>query len=129
MLRLDWYRRIAPYVGVQSGKGRQDYFRTTAGGAVYGVGAEGALTGFGAGKKRPEFGGGILIDDPIQALDALTVRREKCNLWYSQALYSRRNAAHTPILLIMQRLHEKRPRGICACDRGRSVAHSLHPGC
>ena len=103
----DWYRRIAPYVGVQSGKGRQDYFRTTAGGAVYGVGAEGALTGFGAGKKRPEFGGGILIDDPIQALDALTVRREKCNLWYSQALYSRRNAAHTPILLIMQRLHEK----------------------
>ena len=71
------------------------------------MGAEGALTGFGAGKKRPEFGGGILIDDPIQALDALTVRREKCNLWYSQALYSRRNAAHTPILLIMQRLHEK----------------------
>ena len=49
----DWYRRIAPYVGVQPGKGRQDYFRTTAGGAVYGVGAEGALTGFGAGKKRP----------------------------------------------------------------------------
>ena len=45
--------------------------------------------------------------NPIQALAALTVRREKCNLWYSQALYSRRNAAHTPILLIMQRLHEK----------------------
>lgn len=64
---------------MQSGKGRQDYFRTTVGGAVYGVGAEGALTGFGAGRKRPEFGGGIVIDDPIQALDALTVRREKCN--------------------------------------------------
>ena len=68
----DWYRRIAPYVGVQSGKGRQDYFRTTVGGAVYGVGAEGALTGFGAGRKRPEFGGGIVIDDPIHGADALT---------------------------------------------------------
>lgn len=39
-------------------------------------------------------------------MDALTIRREKCNLWYSQALYSRRNASHTPVMLIMQRLHE-----------------------
>lgn len=103
----DWYREAAPYVGVESGKGRQDFFRTSPGGAVYGVGTEGSLTGFGAGKKRPEFGGGIVIDDPLAAVDALTVRREKCNQWYSQALYSRRNAAHTPVLLIMQRLHEQ----------------------
>lgn len=102
----DWYRKAAPYVGVEAGKGRQDYFRTRLGGAVYGVGAEGSLTGFGAGKKRPEFGGGIIIDDPLMAMDALTVRREKCNNWYSQALYSRRNSTSTPVLLIMQRLHE-----------------------
>lgn len=103
----DWYRQAAPYVGVESGKGRQDYFRTAQGGAVYGVGTEGSLTGFGAGKKRPEFGGGIVIDDPLVAMDALTVRRDKCNTWYSQALYSRRNSTRTPILLIMQRLHEQ----------------------
>lgn len=103
----DWYRAMAPYVGIESGKGRQDWFRTAHGGAVYGVGTEGSLTGFGAGKKRPEFGGGIVIDDPLAALDALTVRREKCNAWYSQALYSRRNSTTTPILLIMQRLHEQ----------------------
>ena len=103
----DWYRKAAPYVGVESGKGRQDYFRTALGGAVYGVGTEGSLTGFGAGKTRPEFGGGIVIDDPLAAIDALTVRREKCNNWYSQALYSRRNSTNTPVLLIMQRLHEQ----------------------
>lgn len=102
----DWYRAAAPYVGVEAGKGRQDYFRTTLGGAVYGVGAEGSLTGFGAGKKRKEFGGAIVIDDPLAAMDALTIRREKCNAWYSQALYSRRNSTATPVLLIMQRLHE-----------------------
>jgi len=102
----DWYRTAAPYVGVASGKDKQNYFRTTAGGAVYGVGTEGSLTGFGAGRKRREFGGGIVIDDPLVAMDALTIRREKCNTWYSQALYSRRNSAHTPVLLIMQRLHE-----------------------
>ena len=33
--------------------------------------------------------------------------RESCNLWYSQTLYSRRNADATPVLLIMQRLHER----------------------
>lgn len=102
-----WYQRIFPYVGVQPGKGRQDYFRTAAGGAVYGVGVGGTITGFGAGKKRPEFGGGIIIDDPLQAMDATSVtEREKCNRWYSQVLYSRRNSATTPIMLIMQRLHE-----------------------
>lgn len=103
----DWYRAAAPYVGVVSGKGRQDYFRTSYGGAVYGVGTEGSLTGFGAGKKRPEFGGGIVIDDPLAAVDALTVRRDKCNTWYSQSLYSRRNSTSTPVMLIMQRLHEQ----------------------
>lgn len=103
----DWYAYAFPYVGVEPGKGRQDYFMTAAGGSVYGVGVGGTITGFGAGKKRPEFGGGIVIDDPIQAKDAnsLTVR-ERCNQWYTQVLYSRRNADHTPILLIMQRLHE-----------------------
>lgn len=103
----DWYRKAAPYVGVESGKGRQDFFKTLQGGAVYGVGTEGSLTGFGAGKTRREFGGGIVIDDPLAAIDALTVRREKCNQWYSQALYSRRNSTNTPVMLIMQRLHEK----------------------
>lgn len=93
-------------MGVLPGKGRQDYFCTTTGGTVYGVGTEGSLTGFGAGKKHKEFGGGIVIDDPLAAVDALTVRCEKCNNWFSQVLYSRRNAAHTPIMLIMQLLYE-----------------------
>lgn len=103
----DWYHKVFPYVGVEPGSGRQDYFTTPASGSVYGVGVGGTITGFGAGKKRLEFGGGIVIDDPIQAKDAYSVAmRERCNQWYSQVLYSRRNAAHTPVMLIMQRLHE-----------------------
>ena len=104
----DWYRTAFPYVGVLPGKGRQDQFSTPAGGSVYGVGVGGTITGFGAGKKRREFGGGIVIDDPLQAKDAYSEAvRESCNLWYSQTLYSRRNADATPVLLIMQRLHER----------------------
>ena len=103
----DFYTAMFPYVGVQPGKGRQDYFTTPAGGAVYGVGVGGTITGFGAGKKRQDFGGGIIIDDPLQAQDAYSVAmRERCNTWYTQTLYSRRNCDTTPVLLIMQRLHE-----------------------
>lgn len=103
----DWYRRAFPYVGVMPGEGRQDQFSTPAGGSVYGVGVGGTITGFGAGTKRPGFGGGIVIDDPLQAQDAYSAaKRDGCNLWYTQTLYSRRNSDATPVLLIMQRLHE-----------------------
>lgn len=102
----DWYRSVFPWVCVE-GKGRQDQFATTLGGSVYGVGVGGTITGFGAGKKRLEFGGGIVIDDPLQARDAYSEAvREGCNTWYSQVLYSRRNHDTTPVMLIMQRLHE-----------------------
>ena len=104
----DWYMKAFPYVGVEPGKGRQERFTTPSGGSVYGVGIGGTITGFGAGKKRPEFGGGIVIDDPLQAIDAYSeAKRDGCNRWYSQTLYSRRNSSHTPVLLIMQRLHEQ----------------------
>ncbi|MFI3270837.1 MAG: phage terminase large subunit [Pseudomonadota bacterium] len=102
----DWYREMAPFVGIRRDKGRQEYFKTSRGGSVYGVGVGGTITGFGAGKKRPEFGGGIIVDDPLSADDALSVaKREGCNEWYSKVLYSRRNATHTPMMFIMQRLH------------------------
>lgn len=104
----DWYRRAFPYVGVLPGEGRQDQFSTPSGGSVYGVGVGGTITGFGAGRKRREFGGGIVIDDPLQAKDACSEAiRERCNTWYTQTLYSRRNSDATPVLLIMQRLHER----------------------
>ncbi len=104
----DWYRRAYPYVGVLPGEGRQDQFGTPSGGSVYGVGVGGTITGFGAGKKRREFGGGIVIDDPLQAKDAYSeAKRDGCNTWYTQTLYSRRNSDATPVLLIMQRLHEQ----------------------
>ncbi|MBQ7607972.1 MAG: phage terminase large subunit [Desulfovibrionaceae bacterium] len=104
----DWYHKIYPHVGVLPGKGRQDYFTTPKGGSVYAVGVGGTITGFGAGKKRPGFGGGIVIDDPLQAQDAYSqAKREGCNTWYTQTLYSRRNSDDTPVLLIMQRLHEQ----------------------
>lgn len=115
-LGSDWYRSIidsewgahVDMVGEKAG-GRQDYFKTIEGGSVKAVGVGGGITGFGAGKLREEFGGCIVIDDPLKAQDARSAAmRQSCIDWYHGTLESRRNRKDdpkTPVLLIMQRLH------------------------
>jgi predicted phage terminase large subunit-like protein len=71
-------------------------------------GAGGTITGYGAGKHRPGFGGAILIDDPIKPEDARseTIRQNVLD-WFPSTLESRKNSPDTPIIIIMQRLHEE----------------------
>lgn len=100
----DWYRSIFP--AVKLAKTAADHFCTTAGGQIYGVGMGGSITGFGAGLKRKEFGGAIVLDDPLKSDEAryetaLRHGRE----WYTGTLLSRKNHKDTPVILIMQRLH------------------------
>jgi predicted phage terminase large subunit-like protein len=83
-------------------------WRTTRGGALYAVGTGGSVTGMGAGKFREEFGGAIIIDDPHKADEARSdTIREGVIEWYQNTLQSRVNSPRTPIILIMQRLHER----------------------
>ena len=115
-LEAEWYRDMVDedwgaevkMVG-EKASGRQDFFHTANGGAVKAVGTGGGITGFGAGKLRKEFGGCILIDDPIKPLDARSpAERQKCIDYYHNTLESRRNrktAPKTPVVLIMQRVH------------------------
>ncbi|WP_438967001.1 hypothetical protein [Flavobacterium sp.] len=86
----------------------KDNFHTIQGGSVYGVGAEGTITGEGAGIAFCErFGGCIIIDDIIKPIDARSqTTRTKVNEWYFETLQSRVNSPKTPIILIGQRVHE-----------------------
>lgn len=102
------YREIFTSVALRQDSQAKDEWRTTAGGCVYAVGAGGTITGYGAGKHRPGFGGAIIIDDPHKADEARSdVIRAGVIDWFQNTLESRKNAPHTPIILIMQRLHEK----------------------
>jgi predicted phage terminase large subunit-like protein len=84
------------------------HWKTTAGGVMYAVGTGGTITGFGAGKHRPGFGGAIIIDDPHKADEARSdVIRQGVIDWFQTTLESRKNSPDTPIIVIMQRLHEK----------------------
>lgn len=95
-----------------------------SGGGLYAVSSAGQVTGFGAGlvddaefsesldelnenTAGNKFGGAIIIDDPIKPDDALSpVIREKVNQKFDTTIRNRVNSRNTPIIIIMQRLHE-----------------------
>lgn len=94
-------------------------WKTTANGQFLAVSSGGQVTGFGAGDvvdldkedSEEEFGnfaGGIIIDDPLKPDDAFSeTSRAKINLHFETTIRNRINSPNTPIIIIMQRLHEK----------------------
>ena len=108
LVQSDAYREIFPGTELRQDSAAKHEWRTTAGGCVYAVGAGGTITGYGAGKHRDGFGGAIIIDDPHKADEARSdVIRNGVIEWFQNTLESRKNGPDTPIILIMQRLHER----------------------
>lgn len=108
LVKHEEYQQIFPSVLIRSDSNAKGDWKTTAGGVVYASGSGGTITGFGAGKGRPQFGGAIIIDDPHKPDEANSdVIRKGVIEWFQNTLESRRNNPDTPIILIMQRLHEE----------------------
>jgi len=89
-------------------QGKKKWFNEMGGG-VYATASGGAITGFGAGVAESKtFSGAILIDDPLKPDDASSeVKRKAVNERFNSTIRSRVNDRNTPIILIMQRLHEE----------------------
>lgn len=123
------YRAIFPAVELRNDSQAKDEWRTSAGGIMYAVGAGGTITGYGAGKHRPGFGGALLIDDPLKADDARSdVIRQNGIDWFQNTFESRKNSPDTPIILIMQRLHENDLAGwLLAGGNGEKWEHVCLP--
>lgn len=96
-------------VGISGETSAQGNFETIQGGSVYAAGADGEITGRGAGIKGcNRFGGAIIIDDihKPSEVNSDTIR-QSVNDWYFNTLQSRLNEPDkTPIIFIGQRLHE-----------------------
>ncbi len=108
ILKSAEYREVFPSVHLRDDSQAKNEWRTRDGGVMYAVGAGGTITGFGAGKVREGFGGAIIIDDPHKADEARSdVVRNGVIEWFQNTLESRCNSPHTPIIVIMQRLHER----------------------
>lgn len=102
------FKEIFPkFEGLRQDSTARDDWRTIEGGCAYAVGSGGTITGYGAGKDRPGFGGAIIIDDPHKADEASSdVVRKGVIEWFQNTLESRKNTKDTPMIVIMQRLHE-----------------------
>lgn len=123
MLQEPEYKAIFPAVDLRDDSQAKDEWRTRQGGIMYAVGAGGTITGYGAGKHRPGFGGCIFIDDPHKVEEAKSdVIRQSVVDWFPGTLESRKNdPENTPIVVIMQRLHEEDLAGWLLGDRGQDM--------
>ena len=108
LVQEDAYKKVFPDFRLRDDSKAKDDWRTAKGGVCYSQGTGGTITGFGAGKFRDTFGGAIIIDDPHKASEARsdTVRKGVIE-WFQNTLESRTNSPDTPIIVIMQRLHEE----------------------
>ena len=67
----------------------------------------GQITGFRAGRMIDGFSGALIIDDPIKPDDGYSkAKRERINTVIENTVKSRIALPSTPIILIMQRVHE-----------------------
>ncbi len=106
----DAYQDLWPLKLKDDSKSKKKWY-TSEGGGVYATSAGGAITGFGAGvTDQPDDGkfyGAIIIDDPLKVDDADSdTVRERINQRLNTTIKSRRNSRKTPIIIIMQRIHE-----------------------
>jgi predicted phage terminase large subunit-like protein len=105
------YKALFP-TRIRQGSDTKAQWDTEQGGGVYATSTLGQITGFGAGEVETpgepyKFAGAIVIDDPIKPEDALSdVVRERVNRRFETTIRNRVNSRNTPIIIIMQRLHE-----------------------
>jgi len=122
--QLPEYQELFPDVQIRKNRDSKKIWNTTKGGGLYATSAGGQVTGFGAGlvttgeedgdmgaffaKSGKLFGGALIIDDPIKPDDADNEKeRERVNNRWESTIKNRVNNRNTPIVIIMQRLHER----------------------
>lgn len=126
-MQTEIYRSLFPESALADKRIKSNHWKTTAGGEFYAASTGGQITGFGAGvvdaaddskevdkaitefeaDSRHKFMGAIIIDDAIKPSDGLSdTVRENINQRFENTIRSRANSVNTPIIIIMQRIHE-----------------------
>lgn len=116
----DEYQKLFPNVKLRKESNSKKKWYTTNTGVLYATSTGGQVTGFGAGVMDDEdgdfsidykenvFSGAVIVDDPIKPEDADSdIKRELINQRFTTTIKTRLNSMNTPIIVIMQRLHER----------------------
>ena len=131
LIRSEKFRLLFPHLEIKQDKDTKSNFRiveTLASGGIrvggnrYSTSVGGTLTGF--------HGHILIVDDPLdpnRAVSALELA--SANRWMEQTLSTRKvDKAITPMVLIMQRLHQDDPTGHLLAKQKENVFHICLPG-
>jgi predicted phage terminase large subunit-like protein len=111
LIGLDEFQALWP-IQIKKDASAKGLWRTAQGGGLKAGAAGGTVTGFGAGVDGEKFDGAIVIDDPLKPDDAESEPMiKKTNTRLNATVKSRCNVPATPIIMIMQRLHDADPAG------------------
>ncbi len=112
-LQTPEYQELFP-MAIRNDVSSKKKWYTEQGGGLYATAAGGQVTGFRAGRMEVgKFTGALIIDDPIKPDDAYKEPiRNRINNRFMNTFKSRLALeSDTPIILIMQRVHEEDPSG------------------
>lgn len=128
LVTLEEYGKIFD-VHLRKDSKSKSLWKTSDGGLIYSVTAKGQVAGFPAGVLgETRFSGALIYDDPLKVDDAYSeVEREKVKR-RSIDIRGRLASEYTPIILIMQRLHQDDPTGfLINQDGGDNWTHLVIP--
>jgi predicted phage terminase large subunit-like protein len=136
LIRSDRYQMCYPELSIKPDKDQKSNFqilkslgrrpgqkeRVKQGGSRFSTSVGGSLTGF--------HGHIILVDDPINPQQAVSpVQLENTNNWMDGTLPTRKiHKGTSPMVMIMQRLHENDPTGHHIEKKGDKTDHICLPG-
>jgi predicted phage terminase large subunit-like protein len=138
LIRSDEFQRIYPDIDIKPDKDTKSNFKVikkhyetvrpgyspiqTPGGYRFSTSVGGTLMGFHADI--------LIVDDPLNPQQAVSdIELENANRWMEQTLPTRKtDKAVTPIILIMQRLHQDDPTGHMLAKQKSNLRHICLPG-
>jgi predicted phage terminase large subunit-like protein len=107
VLLSEEYQKFWPYKVKKDSNAKNLWKLAGYNGALRAAPSGGTITGFGAGLMETGFNGAYIIDDPLKPMDAYSdVIRKQTNEHINRTIKSRLASRETPIILVMQRLHE-----------------------
>lgn len=114
LIQSDAFQELWP-IAIKSDAKAKNLWRTQQGGGLKANSTKGPVTGFGAGlgEDVEGFGGALIVDDPLKPDDAESeIEMNGTNRRFNTTVKTRlNNPKATPIIMIMQRLHDNDPSG------------------
>ena len=109
IVRSPVYQQLFPWIKLKQDTQAKNNWKTDQDGAVFAAGIDGQLLGRGAGLHREKYGGCMIFDDPHKLEDVRyeTKRKNTVDTVTSLVTTRRNNPDKTPVIGIMQRLHEE----------------------